>query len=215
MTRLAVAEHLHFEMARAREEALKIERTIAEGRLGFGLRGVKLMFEAGLIVRDANAATATTGACFKHDRKADRAGRGQRLIDVGDLAFATRHHRHAGSLCGRARRRLVAHHPDRVGAWPDENEPRRGDGVNETRILGQKAIARMDRAGTGLLRGRNDRIDVQVALAGGRRSDVDGLVGKTHGEALFIGVAEDRDGAQIEFFCRADDPHGNLAAIGD
>ena len=48
---LAVAQHLHFHVAGALEEALQIERAAAERGLGFGLRGVKLMFEARLVVR--------------------------------------------------------------------------------------------------------------------------------------------------------------------
>src|SRR5580704_1876661 len=71
---LAVAEHLHLQMACALEETFQIERTAAEGGFGLGLRGVKLMFEARLIVGDANAAAATTSACLEHHRKADLAG---------------------------------------------------------------------------------------------------------------------------------------------
>src|SRR6185437_14872119 len=92
---LAVAQHLHFEMARVPQKAFEIERAAAERRLGFGLGGLKLMFEPRLVVRDANAPAAATRACLEHDRKTDRAGGGQRGIEVGDFAFAARHYRHA------------------------------------------------------------------------------------------------------------------------
>jgi hypothetical protein len=118
-------------------------------------------------------------------------------------------------LSRRPGRRLVAHHPDRFGGRPDEDKARSGDGFGEARILGQKAIARMDRAGAGLARGSNDRINVQIALAGGRRSDMDRFVGKMHRQAIFVRIAEHSDGPQIEFLCGADDPYGDLAAIGD
>ena len=54
----AVAQHLHLQMARALEETFQIERAAAEGGLGLGLRGVKLTFEARLVVGDADAAAA-------------------------------------------------------------------------------------------------------------------------------------------------------------
>src|SRR5262249_41975738 len=93
---LAVAEHLHLQMARALQEAFEIERAAAEGGPGLGLRRVKLMFEACLILRDANAAATTTCACLEHDRKADLARGGKPMVKVGDFAVATWHHGHAG-----------------------------------------------------------------------------------------------------------------------
>jgi hypothetical protein len=44
---------------------------------------------------------------------------------------------------------------------------------------------------------------------------VDCFIGKLDRKAILVRIAEHSDGAQIELFCGADDPHGDLAAIGD
>ena len=66
-----------------------------------------------------------------------------------------------------------------------------------------------------LARGGNDRVDIEIAFAGRRRTDADCLVGIAHGETVLVSFAEHGDGAHIEFLRRADDAHGDFAAIGD
>jgi hypothetical protein len=73
----------------------------------------------------------------------------------------------------------------------------------------------MDRSRAALARGGDDRVDIQVAFGGRRRTDMDRLVGKMHGETVLVGIAEYGDGAQVELLGRADDPHGDFAAISD
>src|SRR5882762_11195484 len=64
-------------------------------------------------------------------------------------------------------------------------------------------------------RGRDDRGGVHVGLASVCRTDADRLVGEMHREAVRVGFAVDGDRLDAELAARADDPHGDLAAIRD
>ena len=137
------------------------------------------------------------------------------MVEVGDFAIAARHDGHARRARRRPRRRLVAHGANGLRRRSDKDQAGGRHRFGETRILGKKSISGMDRAGPGLARGGNDRVDVEIALAGRRRTDADCLVGIAHGEAVLVGLAVHRDGAQIELLRRTDDAHGDFAAIGN
>ncbi len=57
--------------------------------------------------------------------------------------------------------------------------------------------------------------DVQVALAGGRWADPHGDVGLGDVPGAGVGVAENRDGTDAQRAQRADDPHRDLATVGN
>jgi len=87
--------------------------------------------------------------------------------------------------------------------------------LREVGILGQKAVARMDRLGPRDERGRDDRRDVQVGIARVRGADADRLVGGVDRQAVGIGLAIDDDRLDPELAAGADDPESDLAAVGD
>ena len=87
--------------------------------------------------------------------------------------------------------------------------------VSEPRVFGEKSVARVDGTCPTLARGSDNRLDVKITLIHSGRTDADRFVGEMHRERLLIGIAEHRDGAQIEFLCRADDPNRDFTTIGD
>ena len=88
--------------------------------------------------------------------------RADRLRRAGD-------DRHAGRLHPGARGRLVPHQLDRLGRRADPDEPCRLDRTRERGVLGEKAVAGMDRLGARALgRGKQLR-DVEVVSAAVRR----------------------------------------------
>jgi hypothetical protein len=92
-----------------------------------------------------------------------------------------RHHRHAGLLHQRLGAVLQAHGADRGGRRADEDDARGGAGLGELRVLGEEAVARMDRLGAAFARlRRSDALDDEVALARRRRADAVRLVGHAH-----------------------------------
>ena len=98
---------------------------------------------------------------------------------------------------------------------PTKTMPVRGAGVGELGPLRQEAVARMDAGGAGRLRGRDDLADVEVALARRRRPDRMRLVRHPDEERPRVGLRMHRDRAHAEPLRGADDPAGDLAAIGD
>jgi len=62
------------------------------------------------------------------------------------------HHRHLGRRHRAAGLRLVAHQPDGVRRRADESQAALTDDLGEVRVLGQEAVAGVDRVGAGDLR---------------------------------------------------------------
>src|SRR2546425_3005675 len=96
---------------------------------------------------------------------------------LGQRAVGPRHRRHPGLGHGLLGAHLVAHQPDVLGAWTDEDETRALHLLREVGVLGEKAVSRMDRLGIGDLGGADDRRNVQVAGARWRWPDAYRLVG--------------------------------------
>jgi hypothetical protein len=176
---------------------------------------MKVMRERRLICGDANTVTAAAAAGLEHDREPYVAGCRQGMGEVCNFTFAARHDRHTRRPRCSASSRFVAHGTDGFRRGSDEDKTGGGHSLGEPRILGKKSIAGMDCARTGLPRGGNDRFGIKIAFRGRRGTDAHRLVGKAHGETVLIGVAEHRDGAQVEFLRRADDPHSDFAAISN
>ena len=111
---------------------------------------------------------------------------------------------------------LVAHDLERALAGPDEDDAGVGAGAREGGVLGEEAVARVDRLRAGLARGGEDRLDVEVRLraaaAGPMRTATS--ASRTCGR-IGVGVAVDGDRADAEAPERPDDAARDLAAIGD
>src|SRR6187200_1632602 len=73
----------------------------------------------------------------------------------------------------------------------------------------------MHRACAGLPRGIDQRVDAQVTARRGAWTDAHGLVRKLDVECVAVGLGVDRDGPQAQITQRANDPHRDLAAVGD
>ncbi|MCC2651944.1 MAG: hypothetical protein K0Q60_2107 [Microvirga sp.] len=87
--------------------------------------------------------------------------------------------------------------------------------LRETGVLGQEAVAGMDGVGASDLAGCDERRDVEIAVAGGRRADADALVSKAHMHRVRIGGGMDRHSGDAELLRRAQDAQGDLASIGN
>ena len=73
----------------------------------------------------------------------------------------------------------------------------------------------MDRIGAGTTRRSEDRRNVQIGRHAGGAGELDGFVRFAHGEAPGVRGMVDDDARQAESAQRADDAHGDLAAVGD
>ena len=84
-----------------------------------------------------------------------------------------------------------------------------------SRVLREEPVAGMHRLRAGAPRRGDDGVDVEVALPCRRRPDAHRDVGLGDVAGAGVGVAEDRDRADAHRAQRADDPHRDLAAVGD
>ena len=110
---------------------------------------------------------------------------------------------------------LVTERVDDGRRRPDEDESRVLDRARERRPFRQEPVSRMDRldpVGEGRL---DDRLDPEVALGRRRWTDADGDVGLLDVQGAGIGVAVDGDRFHAHLVAGADDPDGDLAAVGD
>ena len=131
------------------------------------------------------------------------------------VAKVTGHDRNARLDHQRLGRILEAHRPDGGSRRSDKDQPRLLAGIGESRILGKKPVTRMDRFGPRIAGRLEDRINVEIALAGRRRTDAHRLVGHRHVQCTGIRVGVNGNRAQAQPLGRAHHAAGDLAAIGD
>ena len=190
-----VGEHLDLDVARVLEELLHVDSRVAECRAGFGARRLHRVDQCGFGVHHAHPTPATAARGLDDHRVADRPPGLDDLLRVfRERAFRTGHTGHARFDHRLLGRDLVAHEPDRGRRRADEGEPAALDAFGEVGVLGQKAIARVNRLGVGHFGGRDDRRHVEVALCRGRRADAHRLVGQLHvfRVAVRLGVDDNR-----------------------
>jgi hypothetical protein len=202
---MARALHIHFEQ----------HAIVAERRRRFALGGRERGFELGLAFHLAHAFAAAAGDGFDQHRIADCVGFLCQALFALIFAEITGRYRHAGfghEFLGGV---LEAHGANGVRLRADPDEARIDDGLREIRVLGEKAVARMDRLGARLLGGRDDLFAAEIAFFRRTCADVHGFVRFAHVQRFCICVGIDRDGADAETFCRADDAAGDLATVCD
>jgi hypothetical protein len=213
-----VAEQLHFNVARADQPALEIDRGVAERSTRFRSRGANRTRQIGGARHRPHALAAAAGDRF------DQQGIAEALRHRGDdgIRFArrnrllgTRHDRNTRGDRGAARLRLAAHQRDGFGGRTNERQAGGPARRRELRILGEEAVTRVDGIGPGSPRRVNQSIDVEVALGRGIRADGAGFIGQPHLPRGSIAFGIDRHRRQPEIAARTDDAHGDLAAVGD
>ena len=143
-----VAEDLHLDVAGAQDHLFEIPLAVAEGGLGLAPALAYLLDQLAVVQDRPHAAPAAAPGRLEHQRIADLGGLPPDLGRVLAQDLGRGDHRHARRHGDAPRARLVAERPHRRGRRPDEGDPRRRAGINEIGILGQKAIARVDRVGT-------------------------------------------------------------------
>jgi hypothetical protein len=126
-----------------------------------------------------------------------------------------RHHGYSERRNGCLGRNLVAHGLNRRHRRSDERDTCPLQRLREFGVLREESVAGVDRLGPRSPDGIEERVDGQVALPGRRGADADGDVRLGDVPGTRVGVAVDGDGTNAHRPQRADDPHGNLAAVGD
>ena len=137
------------------------------------------------------------------------------LIGILDRISGAGHLRGADLLGDVARRHLVTEGFDRCGRGPDPHHAGVHDGLREVRVLGQEAIPGVHRVGAGALRDGDDLVDVQIGLGRCGAVERERLVGHLDEQRRRVGVGVDGHAFQPGIPGATDDPHRDLATIGN
>ena len=210
-----VAEDLDLDVARTVQVLLHVEVAAAERRLGAPGRGRERGRHVLRPVHPRHADPAAAGRSFQDHRVADIARGDLRLACVHHGLRAPGDHGHARRGHEPARLDLVAHRLDRLRRRPDEHEAGPPARLGEAPVLGEEAIARMDRVGARLARRIEDALDVEVALARRRRADRHRAVGVPHVERVAVRLRVHRDGLDAELAAGAEHAPRDLSPVSD
>ena len=189
---------------------------VAEGRRGLARAESSARRKLGWLGDDPHALAAAAGDRLDQHRIAD-----QRALPSAKRRFvlARRDSRAHGTPARSISALAAALAPMAriaAGGGPMKTMPAAVAGFGEIRVLGQEAVAGMDRLRAARARRIDDARDRQIALARRRRPDQDAPrrpCATCSASASAVGI--DRDGARCPGAGGADDPAGDLAAIGD
>jgi hypothetical protein len=212
---LAVAEHLHFDVARRSDAFLDQHAVVAEAARRLALRAFERVVKVLRRVDLTHALAAPACDGLDQHRIADRARFLLERLGVLVVAEIAGSHRHARLGHQLLRRILQAHRADAVRFGPDPDQARVDHRLGEVRILGQEAVAGVDRLGLGRLRRRDDLVADQIALARRTWADVHRLVGHAHVKRISVSVGIDRDRPDPHAPRGSDHAARDLAAVGD
>ena len=123
--------------------------------------------------------------------------------------------RHAGPLHQRFRRGFGSHRAHRRGWRADEDQSGFGAGLGECRVLGEEAVAGVDRIGIGLACRGDDAGNVKVAVSGRRRADRNCSVSRLYVKCIGVNIGVDSNGGDAHAPRGARDAAGDLAAVGN
>ena len=209
-----VGEHLHLDVPGVQHKPLDKQRVVAERRRRLPTRARQRGGQLRGLMHHPHPLASTACRRLDQHRITDLVRSGDQIGVSETGARHTRHDRHAERRHRGLRGDLVAHGLDRRGRRTDERDASLLQRRGELRVLRKESVAGVDRLCAGASGRLNDCLDVEVALPRGRGADAHRDVGLGHVAGTGVGVAEHRDRADTHRPQRADDTHGDLAAVG-
>ncbi len=201
-------------MARRFHETLQEHGRVAERGCCFTGRSGDRVGERFSLTDGPHTAAAATERGLDQQGEADsRCGLLQLVgVEPGDVRRRCR--RNAGRAEQRFRAELGAHRVDSRGGRPDPHQARRLDGTCEGRVLRQEAVAGMDTVRPRAQSRGDDQIAAQVGVGWRAAREPHGDIGFRHERRAGVVIAEHGNRAHPAGLGAAEDPAGDLAAVG-
>ena len=161
-----VAEDLHLDVLGAADVALEEHRVVAEGGAGLALRLFERAVELVGLLDDAHAAAAAAERRLDDHREADLARRSARLLRGSVTGSSVPGTTRDAGLLREARGRRSCRRAGRAArrSGPTKVMPARSQARGKRGVLGEEAVAGMDRVDA-LFRGeRDDAFDVEIGF---------------------------------------------------
>ncbi len=182
-----VAEDLELDVAWLGDQLLEQQRRVAKSRQRLAPRGRQRRRQVACALHDAHALAAASRRGLDEHRIANVARRreegGVRLLHTR----IARHDRHARARHQQLRLALATHTRDDLWHGTDEVEAGRATGGGKVGVLGQKAIARMNRVGTSATGGVEQGGDVEVRGGDSCVAEADRLIRLAHVARVVVG----------------------------
>ena len=212
---IGVDDDLGFDMPGSLDVLLDVDGRVPEIGFGFPLGTLDGCFEFRLVPDYSQTLSATSCRRLDCNRVSEISRHPLGFLCALQRVDGSRNHRNTGRLGCLPRSDFVSHRPDgpRWGADPDE--PGLRDRFREIGVLGQEAISGMDRLGLCLPGYFEDPLDVEIRLRGRCRADIPCFVGELDVQRISIQFRVDGDRSEAHLLSRADDPDGDLTAVGN
>jgi len=210
-----VAQHLKLDVPGMLEKFFRVHVRRAKGllRLAAGrLVGGQELF---LPANDAHPASSSTRGGFEDQRISDAPGFLGELFLTLDDALTSRNGGQARGLHLAAGAVLFTHHFHDFRTWTNKSNLRGFAYFGEVGVFRKKSVSGMNGIHVGYLCGADDLRNVQVAFAAARRTDANRFIGKPDMQRIAVRFGVHRNRGYPQLLAGADDPQGNLPAIGD
>ncbi|MCY1344045.1 hypothetical protein D9M69_300730 [compost metagenome] len=211
---LAVAEHLHFQVAGALDVLLDEHAGVAEVVLPEALDRLEGIRQFLGRAAYAHADAATAGGAFQHHRVADLVTGFQCGGEVFQQ-FGAFQHRHAMLFRECPGGVLEAEYAQLLRGRADEGDASGLAGFGEGGVFGEEAVAGVNGGGAGLLGDIQNLVDHQVGAGGRAFAKAEGFIGLLDMQAGGVGFGVHRHALDVEGTQGAQDAAGNGAAVGD
>ena len=208
----SVGEHLNLDVTRSLEKPLQVYPRIAERLLGLAPRPLQSGLQLIEGAYDPHALPATARGGLEHQREADITRSHRRILATG-YGVRSRDDGHAGIPHELAGAGLVAHRLDRLRRRADEDDARFADGTGEIRVLGQKAVSRVNRLRVRLPGGGDQLASIQIAFGRPGGPDRNGQISLQHVGRQTIRVGVDGHGLDAQLATGTDHAHRDLAPV--
>ena len=207
----AVGDDLDLDVAGVLDQPLGVDGSVPERGQGLAGTGRQRELDLGLGADQPHAAPAAARHGLEHHRTV--------LLEEGPGAGQVDwprpgQHRHLGLGGHGAGLRLVPKGFQRVRRGTDEGDLRRRAGPGEGGVLGQEAVAGMDRVAPGRPRRRDHAVDVEIGFRP-RAVQRHGLVGGRDMGRRRVVLRMDRHARDPQVGRRPGDADGDLAPVGD